>query len=74
MRKLQYIYCILALGYLIGIHKGFVALWKTEDPEPVRVFNYPAAMLPEADRSLLDKGIRIDSESELHKLLEDYLS
>ena len=41
---------------------------------PLQVYPYQAAMLPDADRSALEKGIYLDSERELKQLLEDYLS
>jgi hypothetical protein len=40
----------------------------------MEVFPYRAEMLPAADRQALEKGIRIESEDELARLLEDYLS
>ena len=74
MKKPHIVYCLLLAGYLIGIHKGNIALWKGQDAEPYRVFPYKASNLPAADQKLLEKGIPIDSDSELAKLLEDYLS
>ena len=35
---------------------------------------YQASMLPEADQKRLEKGIHVDSLSELYELVEDYLS
>ncbi|MBO5953953.1 MAG: hypothetical protein J6Q53_07540 [Oscillospiraceae bacterium] len=74
MKKYRNIYCMLLLGFLLGIHNGNVALWKTDDPKPLRVFPYAASSLPEADRKLLEKGIPIDSLGELTRLIEDYFS
>ena len=74
MRKLHNIYCILCLGYLLGVYRGQIALWKDPDPQPMRVFPYSVSMLPEEYRPTLEKGIRADSIIELTKQLEDYLS
>ena len=74
MKRLSYIYCILTLGFLLGIHDGRIALWKDGDPEPVKVFPYFASMLPKADRDALEKGIYLDEDADLRSLLEDYLS
>ena len=74
MNKASYLYSILAFGLLLGIHKGRVALWKDNDPKPIKVFPYYASMLPKADRQALEKGIHLEDEAELRRLLEDYLS
>ena len=74
MRKLHNIYCILCLGYLLGVYRGQIALWKDPDPQPMRVFPYSVSMLPEEYRPTLEKGIRAYSIIELTKQLEDYLS
>lgn len=63
----------LLLGFLLGVHQGRVALWRDEDPEPVRVLPCPVRELPLSEQLLLKIGIRIPSDSELGKLLEDYL-
>ena len=63
---------LLLLGFLLGIHNGRVALWKDPDPEPYKVFPYPASALPPEARGALEKGIRIDSMEELNKFLENF--
>ena len=65
---------VLMFGFLLGIHHGYVALWHDGDTNPVEVFPYRAEMLPKADRQALKKGIVIENEEELTRLLEDYLS
>ena len=74
MKKMRYIYCILLLGFLLGIKDGKVALWVEDDPQPVQVFPYHASLLPKADQEALEKGIKIGNSEELRSLLEDYLS
>ncbi len=75
MTKTKNLLCSMILfGFLIGIHNGQIALWHNNDPNPVKVFPYRAEMLPEADQAALRKGIRINSFSDLQRLLQDYLS
>ena len=73
-RRKQLLYYILMTAYLLGIKDGYIALWKDSSPEPVHIFPYQASMLPEKDQQALQKGIRINEDSQLVKLLEDYLS
>lgn len=68
------IYLTLIFTFLLGTHEGFVALWRDNVPIPVEVFPYRTESLPPADQQALKKGIRIRSEEELDRLLEDYLS
>jgi len=44
------------------------------DGEPVMNLDVNTAWLPEADRQALEQGIRIDSEHDLVRLIEDYTS
>lgn len=74
MTKRIQLYFSLLFLFILGSSDGFIALWKDSDPEPVRVFPYSIASLPEADRRALEQGIRIRSETDLTRLLEDYLS
>ncbi len=73
-KRHSFLYYITALGFLIGIHQGRVALWKDEDPEPIKVFPFRAELLPKADQRALEQGIRVESEEELARLLQDFLS
>ena len=73
-RHLIILYCITALGFLIGIHQGNIALWKDDDPKPVKVFPYRAELLPEADQKQLAKGIRVENAQQLTRYLEDLMS
>ena len=74
MRRLHNIYCILCLGYLLGVYRGHIALWKEPDPAPIRVFPYSVSMLPQEYRATLEKGIQADTITQLTRQLEDYLS
>ena len=74
MRKRRIPVLLLLFGFLLGIHDGKIALWKDDDPEPLRIFPYRASLLPPADQQLLKKGIPIEDAHDLSRLLEDYLS
>ena len=74
MRRLHNIYCILCLGYLLGVYRGQIALWKDTDPKPIHVFPYYATMLSKENQNALEKGIWANSIIELTQHLEDYLS
>ena len=74
LKKLSILYSILCFGFLLGIYEGKIALWKDNDPTPYKVFPYYAAMLPREDRNALKKGIYLENEDQLRKLVEDYLS
>ena len=74
MRRLHNIYCILCLGYLLGVYRGHIALWKEPDPAPIRVFPYQVSNLPPKDQQRLEAGIHLDNKLQLIRLIEDYLS
>ena len=74
MKRIFSLWCIIMLGFLLGIHQGRIALWKDEDPNPIKVFPYSAKLLPVADRRALEEGIRFESAEDLNRLLADYLS
>ena len=60
--------------YLLGSHKGYLALWKEDRPEPFQIYPVKVSSLPEQDQLVLEKGIRARSDMELSSLLEDFLS
>lgn len=62
----------LSLGFLLGIHDGRVALWKGEDPQPVRIYPKSAAVLPPEDRAALEKGIHLPDEAAAVRAAEDF--
>lgn len=74
MKKKRYWHYLLLAGFLVSIHNGRIAIWQGEDPQPKAVLPYPAELLPEADRISLEKGIRLDSRSDLTRFLEDFCS
>ena len=76
MRKSRsQIFCfLLASVFLLGSHKGYLALWKDEGTEPFQIFPVKVESLPQADQERLSDGIEARSDLELSSLLEDFLS
>ena len=74
MKLLRFSCPIVLLGFLLGIHEGKIALWKDNDPEPVKIFSYRAELLPEEDQKALKKGIKVENTRQLQQLIEDYFS
>ena len=73
-RKFSTFLCAAFMAvYLLGIHEGKIALWSGDDPEPIQVFPYRAALLPKKERQMLKEGIRVESMEELYRLAEEYL-
>lgn len=65
--------CALLAAFLLGNHNGKIALWKGNDPEPVKIFDYNVSDLPEEAQKRLEAGVPINSLKELRKLAEQYL-
>lgn len=74
MKKKNMLSGLLLFGYLLGVSKGFVAIWRDEDPEPWLVTKMPVAMLPREDAQALEKGIVLPDDYSLAQALEDYCS
>ena len=73
MRR-QSIVSAMLLLFLLGVRDGYITLWKNGEAEPLRQFSYKAEYLPPPDRLALEKGILIEDQRELARILEDYLS
>ena len=67
-------YLALIFSFLIGNYKGYIALWTNQNTEPAYISPYSVASLPEEDQKAVNSGIYIENESELRRILEDYLS
>lgn len=74
MKKRPWLMTLMLAGYLLGISRGYVAIWKDEDPQPWLVTKMPALLLPLEDVKKLEKGIPIPDDYTLTKALEDYCS
>ena len=59
-------------GYTVSVLDGRIAVFRAG--ELCYSTDTPVASLPKADRTRLEKGIKVDSEKELKTLLEDYCS
>ena len=65
--------CTLLAAFLLGNHNGKIALWRGDDPKPVKVFDYNVSDLPEEAQKRLNDGVPIKSLKELRQLAEQYL-
>lgn len=74
MGKRLWLRRLVLMGYLLGVSRGYVAVWKDEDPEPFLVTRMPVVLLPWQDVQRLEKGIPIPDDLTLHQALEDYCS
>lgn len=65
---------MMMMGYLLGVSRGYVAVWRYEDPEPIFITDTKVTLLPWEDQVALKKGIEILDDQALTKALEDYCS
>lgn len=65
---------IILFGLYLGIHNGYLALFKGESPLPDTVLPYRAALYPKIDQEALADKIPVKTPAQLKKLLEDFLS
>lgn len=65
---------LLALYVVLGVWKGYLAIFEEDRDEPRQIFPSQVAALPEADREALAQGIVVRNDRDLQRLLEDYLS
>ena len=65
---------LLALGFILGSWKGYLALFADGAREPCQIFPIATDSLPPADRQALEDGMVIRSRARLRELLEQYLS
>ena len=60
--------------YILSDYDGRLALFSSENQEPVTVYEIYTESLPYDDYILIKSGIKVKSEEELQRLIEDYLS
>lgn len=60
-------------AYIIGIYKGYVAVFKYGSDTPFKITDVPVSTLTEGDILILTKGIKVADDEELTKRLEDYM-
>ena len=61
-----------ATPYILKDHGGRLAVFAAEGGEPLRVYDVYIHLLPESDVAALQKGIPVESEERLDRLLEDF--
>lgn len=64
----------LALSWILGSYRGYLALYDRGKTEPRMVYPCAITTLPEQDQQALESGIRVTTQEELSRLLEDFLS
>lgn len=74
MKKEKYMAFLLLAGFILGSHRGYIALWRCGESKPAQVFPYQVSSLPRRDQEALERGIPIGGGTELAQLLEDFLS
>ena len=75
MRKsAKRLYLLMLFAFILGTHKGFLAVWKQGENNPCHIFSLKTNSLPQADQEFLNKGIPAPDLNALSRLLEDYLS
>ena len=56
--------------FVLREYDGKIALFQENEPQPIAVYETPKALYP-ADEELLREGIRVKSEGEITRLIED---
>lgn len=57
--------------YVLKEHNGKIALFRESSPTPIAVYETPPSALYPSDAALLAEGIRVKSDSEIARLIED---
>ena len=60
--------------YLLKEYEGRLAVYKKNSTEPDMVFDLLIKMLPEYDRSMLQRGIYMETYEDAQRMVEDYTS
>ena len=58
--------------YIVMDLNGSIAVYKSGNTTPIQILETPVTVLPEVDRKMLADGIRVWSDEELQRILEDY--
>jgi hypothetical protein len=61
------------MGYLLGVKNGQIAIWKDNDPQPARVFPWSMVLLPGPIQEALEKGIYVEADSDIGRLIADMI-
>lgn len=60
--------------YVIKEYNGNIAVYKTGEPQPIDIYEYPVETLPEEDVKNLEAGIQVKDDAQLERLIEDLTS
>ncbi len=60
--------------YTMAEYKGKIAVFKNNENVPIDIYDVYVSTLPQHDRILLEKGIKIETPEELQSIIEDYTS
>lgn len=60
--------------YKISVFNGRVAVFEKDSKIPYKVYDTYVNTLPEKDQSILQKGIYVNTASEMMKIIEEYTS
>lgn len=66
---------VLASGadlYIVREYEGHIGVYRSGETKPFREYGTDVAVLPQADRTALEKGKVLHSMAEVEKLVEDY--
>ena len=61
------------IGWIVKEHRGRIGIFDQEGTL-ISILDTYVKTLPDADRSLLGEGIKIETEAQLYALIEDYTS
>lgn len=70
----KHILLMLSAAWILGCHKGYLALFNAGNPVPVKTFPYRLEGFPPEDQDALRNGIHAASEEELLRLMQDHMS
>lgn len=57
--------------YVLKEYNGKIALFRENSPAPIAVYETPPSALYPADAAMLAEGIRVKTDSEIARLIED---
>lgn len=60
--------------YIVKDYNGKIAVFYEGEEEPIKQIDRGTQSLPKADRDMLARGIKVEGEEKLRRLLEDYNS
>ncbi len=60
--------------YRISVFNGKLAVFEGESKIPYKVYDTYISILPDDDKKILIDGIRVNSSSEMMKIIEEYTS